>query len=310
MRGQTLHQIVGLVSNLLKCPLEPVESDIIRAGFDLERLTENRDRTGEWLGDLDPVPAAQPPATFERDREGQDGSARPGGEQQRTGLGHIERTARSIHRKAGAASGTNRPDHLDQRGSASTGRAATRGAVSKTLDETRDVLRIEAARGHDNDAPASEKIGADRNAVVPEADHLWSPGPIVLSANDGETDRSPDQQDQPVEQPADEADDQALLERVLVERGKSVEGGQGIDSCPNLAGLFGGHLLFLSSISPRELSCPFPFAPCGAGTSMVQAYLLVDLDRILVQRGGSPRVSESQVHGHGQKRPIAGVIQW
>src|SRR5262249_11097215 len=99
-------------------------------------------------------------------------------------------------------------------------RTALGRAIAEPLDEPRDVLRIEAARRHHDNAAAPPEISGDRDAVVPEAiDQRLAVG-VMLPAGDFKLQRRADGPDQPVERQAREPNDQSLFERVAFQAGE------------------------------------------------------------------------------------------
>src|ERR1051326_2810372 len=125
---------------------------------DINRLRYVNTRACERLRYLKEVPTRRGPVTFEGHRDWQDRVPGFFRQQHRAHLRDITRTFRAINRERRSTSGAHQSRHFDNRP----------GAAAKPLNETSDVLAVEAARGHDDDATFAPPVSRQKNAVVPE----------------------------------------------------------------------------------------------------------------------------------------------
>src|SRR5579885_3365147 len=144
------------------------ERGFVGVGGDAYRRRDADDGAREGLWDLQAIPALQLPEAFGVDREGQRGLSRLLREQHRSHLRLVARAARAVNGEGRRAAPPHEAHHLDERADASARRGAARRAVAEALDEARDVLAVEALRGHHDDAAPSPEVGREKDAVVPE----------------------------------------------------------------------------------------------------------------------------------------------
>src|SRR6476660_9790182 len=83
-------------------------------------------------------------------------------QQHRAHLGNVWRPFWTINSERGCASGPHKARHFDYRSDAAARARSPYSAITESLDETRDVLTIEAARGHNHDAAIPPPISGQK----------------------------------------------------------------------------------------------------------------------------------------------------
>src|SRR5688572_33372070 len=157
-----------MVKRLLEFVAFGVEHVFISIRGHVDRWSNIHARACKRFRNLKPIPTRRGPITGQRHRDGQDRVTRLFREHHGSHLCHVARTLWTIDRKRCRATGAHQPRHLDNRRDASTSTRSTNGSVSKSLNEPRNVLTVEAARRHDDDATFAPPVSRQKNAIVPE----------------------------------------------------------------------------------------------------------------------------------------------
>src|SRR5947207_13634629 len=144
----------------------------------------------------------------------------------RAHLRNVTRTFRTIDRKRRRAAGAHQTRHFDDRADAATRARATHRSVAKSLDETGDVLAIETARRHHNDASFAPPVSREKNAIVPKDVDRKSATLynffVIFPTDDFEPCGEADEIDGTVENEIRGANQQTIFERILREVGELV----------------------------------------------------------------------------------------
>src|ERR1051326_1916179 len=130
------------------------------------RDAHRRAREGLW--DLQSIPALQVAEALGVNGEGQHRLAGLLGEEHRAHLRLVAGAARAVNGEGRRAAPPHEPRHLDERADAAARRGAAHRAAAEALYEARDVLAVEALRGHHDDAPPLPEVEREKNPVVPE----------------------------------------------------------------------------------------------------------------------------------------------
>src|ERR1051326_2123106 len=187
----------------------------------INRLRYIDARACERLRDLKEIPAWRGPITFQRHRDREDRVPGLFRQQHRAHLGDITWTFRTIARERRSTSGSHQSRHFDNGAGAAARARSTHCAVAKSLNETSDVLAVEAARRHDDNATFAPPVSRKKNGVVPEdvnrkAAVLFDLL-VVFPADYFETRSESDKVDQEIEREVRGANQQTIFEGIVRE---------------------------------------------------------------------------------------------
>src|ERR1700722_15257226 len=135
------------------------------------------------------------------------------GQDDRSGLGDIARTARAVDGEAHVLPGFELAAHGDQALDCAARRTALRGAESQPFDHAASPLAVEIYGVHDDYSAIAPDPSGGKNAAVPErpASGLAFAANLdgVLDADDFDAQGGSNQADRPVDKPGDDGNLQA-----------------------------------------------------------------------------------------------------
>src|SRR5205814_2802453 len=138
----------------------------VRRHVDRSTNKDRRAREGFWY--LRAIPASLDfPKSLRGDREGQHGITGLLGQQNGAHFCDIARAFRAIDGKRCGTAGAHQPHHLDDRAGRAATRGPTRGSVTESLDEPRDVFPVKTARRPHYNRPLLRESSRKKHTISP-----------------------------------------------------------------------------------------------------------------------------------------------
>src|SRR6185503_13657664 len=191
-----------MVQRLLECVTFSSQHRFVCIRWDVNWRRNIDTCSCKRLWNLESIPTRGRPIAFQSHRHRHDGLTGLFREQYGAHFCDVPRPLRTVDRKRCCATGAHQTRHLDDCADAAAGARAANGAVSKALNKPGDVLTVEAARSHDDDASFAPPVSRQKYAIVPK-DVDWEPAVllsflVIFPPRYFETRREPNQVDQNV----------------------------------------------------------------------------------------------------------------